>query len=152
MTINQQPDADENNLVEKQTIFKEEPPVLEAEKQPTSVGLEENIAGALCYLPLIGLIFFFVEKENKFVRFHALQVIIMSIAITVAAIGVGILTGLLSFMKLGWLGLLISGPFYFLVMPATFFLYIFGAYQAYKGKYFKFPIVGKMAAEHSVRK
>lgn len=37
----------------------------------TSLGLEENIAGALCYLLawLTGIIFFMLEKDNKFVKF-----------------------------------------------------------------------------------
>ena len=44
----------------------------------TSVGLQANVAGLLCYLVgwITGLIFFLIEKENKFVRFHALQSLI----------------------------------------------------------------------------
>ncbi|QUW21053.1 hypothetical protein JSQ81_14705 [Sporosarcina sp. Marseille-Q4063] len=123
-----------------------------AEKKPTSVGLEENIAAALCHFPLIGLIFFFIEKENKVVRFHALQVIMLSVVLIVASIAVGILTGLLSFMKLGMLGLLISGPYYFLIMPASTVLLIFMAIWAYKGKVLNLPVIGKFAEEHSTPK
>ena len=44
----------------------------------TSIGMEENIAGLLCYLLIwvTGIIFFFLEKENKTVKFHALQSIL----------------------------------------------------------------------------
>src|SRR5215831_21350060 len=41
---------------------------------PSSIGLEANVAAGLGYLiPLIGLIFFFIEKSNRFVRFHGAQ-------------------------------------------------------------------------------
>jgi uncharacterized membrane protein len=45
----------------------------------TSVGLEENIASLLCYLFgwVSGLIFLLLEKENKTVRFNALQSIVV---------------------------------------------------------------------------
>ena len=45
----------------------------------TSTGLEDNIAGLLCYVAgwVSGLIFLLIETENKFVRFHAVQSIIV---------------------------------------------------------------------------
>ncbi len=45
----------------------------------TSLGLEENIEGVLCYLLgfITGIAFYLLEKENKFVRFHAMQSIIV---------------------------------------------------------------------------
>src|SRR5262245_11193040 len=44
----------------------------------TSTGLAPNVAALLSYLGLIvtGIIFFVLEKENKFVKFHAMQSII----------------------------------------------------------------------------
>ena len=157
MTNNEHIGSENQAPVDKQTIFKEESAeaaatMETAEKKPTSVGLEENIAAALCHIPLIGLIFFFIEKGNKVVRFHALQVIMLSVVLIVASIAVGILTGLLSFMKLGMLGLLISGPFYFLIMPASPILLIFMAIRAYNGKVLNLPIIGKFSEEHSTPK
>ena len=155
LTNNEHVSTDDQVPVEKQTIFKEESADTTAtatEKKPTSVGLEENIAALLSHIPIIGLIFFFIEKENKFVRFHSLQVIMLSIVLTVVGVAVAILTTMLSFMKLGFLGLLISVPFYFIIMPATFFLFVYMAFQAYKGKTFKLPIIGKFSEEHSVPK
>ena len=158
MPENGQFQSDDEVSVGKQTNFTEEAPVAmetiaaTAEKNPTSTGLEENLAALLCHFPIIGLIFFFMEKENKFVRFHALQVILFSLVLFVAAIAVGIITAILSAIKLGILGLIISGPFYFLLMPASFVLLIYMAYQAYQGKMFKLPLVGKLAEEHSAPK
>jgi len=52
----------------------------------TSTGLTENVAGLLCYVVgwVSGLIFLLIEPENKFVRFHAFQSIIVFGAISVA--------------------------------------------------------------------
>jgi uncharacterized membrane protein len=45
----------------------------------TSMGLDAKTAGLLCYVAgwISGIVFFILEKENKFVRFHALQSIIV---------------------------------------------------------------------------
>ena len=48
----------------------------------TNLGLEPNIAGLLCYVPCcIGLIFSvvaaIVEKQSRFVRFHAFQSLLL---------------------------------------------------------------------------
>jgi len=47
----------------------------------SSTGMQPNVAGLLCYLAgwITGLIFYLIEKENKFVRFHAMQSIIVSV-------------------------------------------------------------------------
>ena len=41
----------------------------------TSTGLDENVAGLLCYIGwwVSGLIFLLIEKENKFVRYMILM-------------------------------------------------------------------------------
>lgn len=142
-------DSNQQRKVE-QTIFKEESSQLIGVKQPTSTGLDENIAGLLCYIiPIVGLVFFFIEKENKFVRFHAVQVIILALTIMVVSIGIGILSAVLSMIKLGWISFFITGPFVLLIGPIIFFLIIFMAYQAYQGKMFKLPIIGNLAEKHS---
>lgn len=51
-------------------------------------GLENNVAGALAYIGgfVTGLIFFFANEENKFVRFHALQSILLSLPLFILSI------------------------------------------------------------------
>ena len=51
--------------------------------EKTSTGLDANVAAALSYLVgfVTGIIFLLVEKENKFVRFHAMQSTLVFIGI-----------------------------------------------------------------------
>ena len=45
------------------------------EFEPTSTGLDANLAGVLCYLLgfISGVAFLVLERQNGFVRFHAMQ-------------------------------------------------------------------------------
>ena len=54
--------------------------------EKTSTGLTENVAGLLCYILgwITGIIFLILEPDNKFVRFHAIQSIIVFGIISVA--------------------------------------------------------------------
>ena len=112
--------------------------------QKTSMGLEPNLAGALSYLCgwLTGLIFYLMEKENNFVRFHAFQSILISAAFTVIFIALGIV-GHIPFV--GWL-VLIAYP---IVGIASFICWILAMIKAYQGQRFHFPIVGDIAERHS---
>jgi uncharacterized membrane protein len=103
-------------------------PGTEQPTNKTSTGLQENVAGLLCYLGgwITGIIFFLIEKENKFVRFHAIQSIAVSVVIMI-----------LSFIPLvniiaGLLGLI---------------LWIVLMMKAYQGKLFKLPVIGDFAAK-----
>ncbi len=69
-----------------------------ASRPGSTINLDPNVAGLLCYLVgwITGLIFYLMEKENKFVRFHAMQSIVVFGALSVASI-------ILSFISGGWL-------------------------------------------------
>jgi uncharacterized membrane protein len=60
---------------------------LTPEPKKTATGLEENVAGLLCYVLgwVSGIVFFLLEPDNKFIRFHAIQSMIIFGIITVAA-------------------------------------------------------------------
>jgi uncharacterized membrane protein len=109
---------------------------------PTS-GLEENVAGLLCYvLGLItGLIFFLIDKR-PFVRFHAIQSIGLHVAVIVIYIVIGFLFAMLHFMSMGFLALAI----YPLMGLLLFILWIFMMYKAYQHEKFMLPIIGPIAA------
>jgi uncharacterized membrane protein len=124
----------------------------------TGTGLDPKVAAALSYIWIVGLIFFFIEKENKFIRFHALQSILFGIAnsiiMTVLAVVAVILTfafGIGGAMVGGGIGTLIQllvwliWLLFWLLAMALLIGLIFAAVKAYQGKTFKLPIIGNMA-------
>ena len=74
---------------------------------PTA-GLEENVAGLLCYILgwITGLIFLLIDKR-PFVKFHAAQAVAMSIGVTVLYFVLGIFIGMMHFIHLGLLAFLL---------------------------------------------
>ncbi len=104
-----------------------------------SSGMQPNLAALLSYLLgfITGILFyFFLEKENKFVRFHAMQSIVVSAAFFVAQIILGMIP------ILGWV-------LSFLVGIGGFILWIFLMIKAYKGEYYKLPYAGDIAEKNS---
>ena len=47
--------------------------------EKTSLGIDQNLAGLLCYVVgwVTGIVFLILEGKNKFVRFHAVQSIVV---------------------------------------------------------------------------
>lgn len=104
----------------------------------TSLGMKPNLAALLSYLVgvITGIIFFLMEKQNKFVRFHAMQSIltfgfffVLQIALTVIPV-------------VGWS--LIP-----LVSIVQLVLWVILMVKAYQGEHFKLPIVGDMAEKNA---
>ncbi len=101
----------------------------------TKTGLSQNLAGLLCYLLgwVTGIIFLVLEPENKFVRFHAIQSIIVF--------------GVLSVLT--WIfGLFVWGFAAFLG-ALGFILWIILMVKAYQGERFRIPIAGDIANKNS---
>ena len=109
--------------------------VLHSEK--TSTGLDANVAAALSYLVgfVTGIIFLLVEKESKFVRFHAMQ----STLVFAGIVAIDILLQILPI-----LGALVVVA---VVIPCSAFLWLLLMFKAYQGEEFKLPLVGQMAAD-----
>jgi uncharacterized membrane protein len=102
----------------------------------TSSGVDENVAGALCYSLgwVTGVVFYLTEPHNAFVRFHAVQAMLVFGIACVAFILC------LSIPLLGW----VLSIFVFYGSAVLWLLLMFKAYQ---GERFKLPIVGAMAEE-----
>lgn len=114
----------------------------------TGMGLDANIAALLAYVLtwVTGLVFFLIEKENRLVRFHAMQAILLGAAWTIVIIMFSIIGMTLSMMHLGLLNIL------FIPVRLLFWLgflgsWIFCMIKAFKGEWFKLPIIGEMAAK-----
>jgi uncharacterized membrane protein len=105
--------------------------------EKTSSGLDANIAAALSYLVgfVTGIIFLVIEKENRFVRFHAMQ----STLVFAGIVLIDILVKIVPF-----LGALVV---VFVIIPASAALWLLLMYKAYQGEEFRLPLVGQLAAD-----
>jgi uncharacterized membrane protein len=112
---------------------------------PSSTGLQPNIAALLAYVLtwLTGLVFFVIEKQNRFVRFHAMQSILFGVGIIVVQIVLSIVGAILS-QILGLFGVL-TGLVSLVLLLAFLAGWIFCMVKAYQGQMFKLPIIGDMA-------
>lgn len=107
----------------------------------TSMNIEENIASMLCYIGLwvTGLIFYLLEKENKTVKFHAMQSLLTFIGVFIVYFVIFFLTWFVPFM---WM-------FSYLFGLLVFILWIILVIKAYQGEKFKLPIVGDIAEKEA---
>jgi uncharacterized membrane protein len=111
----------------------------------SSTGLAPNVAAALSYLfgIVTGVIFFVLEKDNQFVRFHAMQ----SIVVSAAFIILGIVLSIFSMIPLlGWiLGALAS----MVVGIVALVLWLVLMFKAFQGQEWEVPVLGKYARQYS---
>ena len=124
----------------------------------SALGLDGNLAAALGYpIGIIAIICLIMEKENRFVKFHAWQAILLYAALVVLWIALVILSVILGVIGIaagaagsagGALGSII-GLLLWLVWMVVFLggliAIILGAVKAYGGNYWKLPIIGNMA-------
>lgn len=132
--------------------------------QKSALGMEGNLAAAIGYpIGIIALILVFIEKDNKFVRFHAIQSLLWGLFLSVAAtillvlflvfwIFSGVLAYSTQIAALGWIGLiatLLSGLGFLVIALGGLLGTIMAVIKAYGNQAFKLPIVGKLAAKWS---
>ncbi|MGD0523287.1 MAG: hypothetical protein ABSA43_01875 [Candidatus Microgenomates bacterium] len=101
-------------------------------EQTAGTGLKKNVSAALSYVlgPITGVIFLVIEKD-PFVRFHAMQ----SIVVSVVMIG---LQWVLGFSIV----LLFLVP---IVGIISFVLWLLLIYKAWMGQEWEVPVLGKIA-------
>lgn len=134
------------------------------ENQKSAIGLDGNLAAAIGYpIGLLALILVFIEKENKFVRFHAIQSLVWGIVCAVVWTITLILAILLFFggsaagfasgstavsVIVGILGLLALLAF-IVVSLGWFVSVIYAAVKSYGGARVMLPVAGKLAEKWS---
>lgn len=98
-------------------------------EEKKGTGLSKNTAAALSYVLgwITGIVFLILEKDS-FVRFHAMQSILVF----------GLLTVLSLIPLVGW----VVTPF---LMVVGFVLWLVLIYKAYQGEKFKLPVIGDFA-------
>lgn len=115
------------------------------EEGKSSTGLAPNAAAALSYLAwwVSGLLFFLVERESRFVKFHAAQ----------ALAGLGALWALgLTMWAFAFAALFVSAALFTALLYVAYAVWMIGIIvwavcivRAWKGDEFELPIVGPMA-------
>jgi uncharacterized membrane protein len=102
----------------------------------TSTGIQPNVAALLSYLAgfITGIIFYLIEKDNQFVRFHALQSMIAFGAIFVLSLFFSFMPSIAVFLI----------P---ILNICALILWVVCMVKAYQGEKFKLPIVGDMAEQ-----
>ena len=127
----------------------------------SALGLDGNLAAALGYpIGIIAIICLIMEKENRFVKFHALQSILLHAAYIVLAIVLVILFVILAFVGMaasvatnsgagiGLMGIL-SMLIWFALIVAYVGALIYTAVKAYGGNMFKLPFIGNIAEKYA---
>ena len=104
----------------------------------TSIGLQPNIAGLLCYVAgwITGIVFLVIEKKSQFVKFHAWQSIMTFAVLNVAY---------LIFFRIPVIGWVIT----WIISILSFVLWIILIIQAGTGKMWKLPLVGDWAEKQA---
>ncbi|MEX2527217.1 MAG: DUF4870 domain-containing protein [Gemmatimonadota bacterium] len=111
-------------------------------------GLAPNVAGALAYLlgPVTGILFLVLEKENRFVRFHAAQSTGLSVAWIVFWIITSVLSAALSVVPV--VGFLVSILMLFVSLIlglGGLVLWLYLMYQAFNGNEWEIPYIGEQS-------
>lgn len=116
-------------------------------EEKKGTGLEPNVAGLLCYVLgwITGLVFFLIEKDDEFIRFHAMQSIIVFGALHAAMIIMGV------FYWIPYVGILFM-VVASLISIAAFVLWIILMVKAYQGERYKLPVAGDMAEKYSAKR
>ncbi|MBC7900509.1 MAG: DUF4870 domain-containing protein [Saprospiraceae bacterium] len=114
------------------------------QNQKSALGLDGNVTALIGYpIGIVALILLFIEKDNKFVRFHAIQSLLFWLVFTVIFIALAVITTILAFVS-GTLATLFS-----LLYILTFLVCMGGvillAIKAYQGQMFSLPVIGPMA-------
>lgn len=116
---------------------------------PTKLGMPSNVAGLLCYAPCcIGLIFSIVaaivEKESRFLRFHAFQSLLLQGLGFVIGVALWIGQVMLAVMRLGPIALVLT-LLQWVIGLALLGVLIFLMIKAYGNEEFEIPTLGAMA-------
>ncbi len=111
---------------------------MKSSKPKTTLGIDENVEALLAYVLgwVSGVILLALERENKFVRFHAAQ----SLAIFLPLFVMVIIVGVIPFF----------GPILSLIISLlTLLLWLFLMFKAFQGEKYKLPVVGDFAEKQS---
>ena len=108
----------------------------------TAIGLDANVAAALAYSLgwVTGIAVLLVERNNRFVRFHAMQSTIVFALLSAVSFVL---------QAIPLLNVLIA---VFVVIPVSAVLWLILMFRAYRGERWLLPVVGPMAEAATARR
>jgi uncharacterized membrane protein len=113
----------------------------------TSVSMNDNMAGALCYLFgfITGILFLVLSpyNQNRTIRFHAFQSIFLNIAWFAAWIVITII--MIPFHLIPFLGLFISVVLHSALGLGAIIVWLYMMFKTYNGEKIVLPVVGPLA-------
>jgi uncharacterized membrane protein len=111
----------------------------------SSTGLADNLAGALAYVlgPISAIFFLVVEKQSRFVRFHAMQSLLVGVALIILNFALNVLNAIL--VRIPLIGWLFALGLVMVVGLASLVLWLALMYAAYRGQEWELPVIGREA-------
>lgn len=118
----------------------------------TSLGLDSNVGAMLCYVGniiccagvILSVVFLITEKENRFVKFHALQNLFLTASYVVLMILVQILSTILDVARLDFISFLVSWGLWVILGLIFLLIWILAGVKAYGGQWYKLPFIGDL--------
>ena len=133
--------------------YQESGPASGAPGGKTSLGLESNVGAMLCYIGniicclgiILSIIFVITEKENRFVKFHAVQSLFLFAVYVVLSIVIEILGGILRIASLDFISFLVTWGLWCVVSLIILAFWLLAGMKAYGGQWYKLPVIGNLA-------
>jgi uncharacterized membrane protein len=117
----------------------------------SDTGLPSNVAAGLCAIfHLIGgIIFYFIEKKDLFVRHWAVQTIYFGAAWIGAFLLISVLSGILGHLPgIGLIFAMLFALLWFVVWLAGVILWIIGIIKAFQGEKWEYPIISQQGKKY----
>ena len=111
----------------------------------SSTGMEPKIAILIAYLFgwIGGLVIWLIEKENKFVKWNALQALILGITEVVCILVISVILGFIPFI--GWLFFSWIG---YVLAAVLWVLAIVAIVMGFQGKTFRIPVIASLTDKY----
>lgn len=111
--------------------------------------MTDNVAAALCYITIIGIVFLFIEpyNRNRTIRFHAFQSIFFAVATVVVWIAATILS--IALAPIPVIGFIFGFLLHLVIGLGILVVWVMLLYKAYNNEQFMLPVIGPMAQKQA---
>ena len=140
-------------MAEKKTETKAETPAAKpAEKKPAASsggGNESNLLAAIGYIiGILAILLYLVKKEDKYLRFHSMQSILLWVGTFIVAVVLGIITTIVGFIPVIGVVSCVFGFAALAIWLVAVIAALYCAYKAFSGEEYELPYIGPMAKKY----